>query len=65
MFLSKLNKENKYFKNINKEVLELHIAHNEGNYFCSNDELKSIEDNSQIAVTYCDHKGNDDENNPN
>ena len=32
----------------------------------SNDELKSIEDNGQIAVTYCDHKGNDDEkNNPN
>ena len=54
------------YKDIEKEVLELHIAHNEGNYFCSNDELKSIEDNDQIAVTYCDHKGNDDEvNNPN
>ena len=25
--------------------------------------LKSIEDNGQIAVTYCDNKGNDDENN--
>ena len=56
----------KTFKKIKKEVLKLHIAHNEGNYFCSNDELKSIEDNSQIAVTYCDHEGNDDEkNNPN
>ena len=29
-------------------------------------EIKSIEDNGQIAVTYCDNKGNDDEhNNPN
>ena len=66
MFVKIKNKENKYFKNISKEVLELHIAHNEGNYFCSNVELKSIEDNGQIAVTYCDDKGNDDEdNNPN
>ena len=60
------DKKNKYFKNIKKDILELHIAHNEGNYFCSNDELKSIEDNDQIAVTYCDQKGNDgEENNPN
>ena len=66
VFVKIKNKENKYFKNIKKDVLELHIAHNEGNYFCSNDELKSIEDNGQIAVTYCDDKGNDDEmNNPN
>ena len=60
------DKKNKYFKNIKKEILELHIAHNEGNYFCSKDELKSLEDNSQIAVTYCDQKGlENDENNPN
>mgnify|MGYP005633460735 FL=1 len=66
IFVKIKNKENKYFKKIKKEVLELHIAHNEGNYFCSKDELKSIEDNGQIAVTYCDHRGNENEkNNPN
>ena len=56
--------ENKFFKNIKKKILELHIAHNEGNYFCSDDELKSIEENSQIAVTYCNKEGleNDDQN---
>ena len=60
------DKKNKYFNNIKKDILELHIAHNEGNYFCSNDEMKSLEDNSQIAVTYCDEKGAEtDENNPN
>ena len=32
--------KNKYFKDIKKEILELHIAHNEGNYFCSYDEMK-------------------------
>ena len=56
--------KNKFFKNIKKNILELHIAHNEGNYFCSDDELKSIEENSQIAVTYCNKEGleNDDQN---
>ncbi len=60
------DKKNKYFKNIKKGVLELHIAHNEGNYFCSKDELKLIKDNNQIAVKYCDKDGNEnDESNPN
>ena len=49
-----------------KDVLELHIAHNEGNYFCSDDELKSLEDNNQIAVTYCGKDGTENEKtNPN
>ena len=60
------NTKNKYFKNIKKEILKLHIAHNEGNYFCSNDELKLIKDNNQIAIKYCDKEGNqNDETNPN
>tara|TARA_B100000029_G_C17520966_1_gene939863 strand:+ start:683 stop:1366 length:684 start_codon:yes stop_codon:yes gene_type:complete len=60
------DKKNKYFENMKKDILELHIAHNEGNYFCTEEELKSLEDNSQIAVTYCDNKGiENDENNPN
>ena len=60
------DKSNKYFKNIKKEILELHIAHNEGNYFCSNNDLKFLEDNNQIAVKYCNAKGNCNlESNPN
>jgi len=60
------DKQNKYFKNIEKNILELHIAHNEGNYFCSDDEMKSLEDNNQVAVTYCDKNGKEsDEFNPN
>jgi Phosphoribosylformylglycinamidine (FGAM) synthase, glutamine amidotransferase domain len=67
MFLSKVkDKKNKYFKDIKKDILELHIAHNEGNYFCNDEELKSLEDKSQIAVTYCDNKGmENNKNNPN
>ena len=66
VFVKIKNGENKFFKNIKKNVLELHIAHNEGNFFCSGDELKSIEDNGQVAVTYCSFNG-DEENkyNPN
>ena len=60
------DKKNKYFKNIKKEILELHIAHNEGNYFCSDDELKCLKDNNQIAITYCDKNGKETEDlNPN
>jgi len=66
VFVKIKNSENKFFKNIKKNVLELHIAHNEGSFFCSGDELKSIEDNGQVAVTYCGING-DEENkyNPN
>ena len=60
------DKSNKYFKNIKKEILELHIAHNEGNYFCSDEEFKTIEENNQIALTYCNSEGKSSENyNPN
>ena len=66
VFIKINNSENKYFKNIKKNILKLHIAHNEGNYFCSSDELKFIEDNNQIAVNYCNKNGAiSEENNPN
>ena len=66
VFVKINNSENKYFKNIKKSILELHIAHNEGNYFCSDEELKSIDDNNQIAINYCSKNGDvSEESNPN
>ena len=66
VFVKIKNNNNKYFKNIKKDILELHIAHNEGNFFCSDQELKFLEDNDQIAVSYCDKNGIIDEtSNPN
>jgi phosphoribosylformylglycinamidine synthase len=66
VFVKVKDKKNKYFNNIKKDILELHIAHNEGNYFCSESEIKSLEDNNQIAVTYCSQNGDEnDDNNPN
>tara|TARA_Y100001970_G_scaffold60617_1_gene77110 strand:- start:1021 stop:1704 length:684 start_codon:yes stop_codon:yes gene_type:complete len=66
VFVKIKDKKNKYFKNIKKEILELHIAHNEGNYYCSEDELKILNDNNQIAIKYCNKDGKEtDEFNPN
>ena len=57
VFVKIKDQKNNYFKSIKKDVLELHIAHNEGNFFCSKDEIKSIEDNNQIALYYCNDQG--------
>ena len=66
VFVKINNTENNYFKKIKKNVLKLHIAHNEGNYFCSNIQMKEIEDNNQIALSYCDKNGEINEKyNPN
>ena len=66
VFVKINNKENSFFKDFDKDILEFHIAHNEGNYFCSNEQLKEIQNNNQIALLYSDADGNTDEkNNPN
>ena len=66
VFVKIKDTKNIYFKNINKNVVEFHIAHNEGNYFCTKDQLKEIEDNQQIAMNYCGKNGQvEDQFNPN
>ena len=66
VFVKIKNKNNTFFKNVDNDILELHIAHNEGNYFCTNDQLKEIKDNDQIAILYCDKNGNvKEKTNPN
>lgn len=47
-------------------VFQIPIAHGEGNFFASADELKKIEDNGQVLFRYCDRDGNiTPESNPN
>ena len=66
VFIKINDKNNAFFKNINKDILEFHIAHNEGNYFCNDDQLKEIEDNNQIAAYYSNENGKTEEKfNPN
>ena len=57
------NKKNSFFKGFDSDTLKFHIAHNEGNYFCSKEQLKEIENNNQIALFYSDVNGYVDENN--
>ena len=58
VFLKVLNTNNIFCTNYkNKNIIELPIAHNEGNFFGDKDLLKKLEDNNLIAFKYCDKNG--------
>ena len=67
VFLKVININNQFCAGyMKKNIIELPIAHNEGNYFINNELLKSLEDENLIAFKYCDEKGNINKNsNPN
>jgi phosphoribosylformylglycinamidine synthase len=47
-------------------VLDIPIAHKEGNFFIDNDGLKRLQDNDQVIFRYCDGSGTTgEESNPN
>lgn len=48
-FLNKLNKG---------DVVNIPIAHHDGNYYIDPDGLKALYDNDQVLLHYCDAKGN-------
>jgi phosphoribosylformylglycinamidine synthase subunit PurQ / glutaminase len=39
------------------EILEIPIAHGDGNYFTDDDTLKRLEDGNQVVFRYCDPSG--------
>ena len=67
VFLKVINIDNQFcFNYKNKDIIELPIAHNEGNYFANDELLKNLENNNLIAFKYCNKKGNIEKNsNPN
>ena len=67
VFLKVINTDNQFCFNYKKKnIIELHIAHNEGNYFADINTLQKLEDNNLIALKYCDEKGNiNTDSNPN
>jgi len=67
VFLKADNNENIVTKNLLLDsVFQVPIAHGEGNFFASADDLKKIEDNGQVLFRYCDSAGNiNAESNPN
>ncbi|MEL7833357.1 phosphoribosylformylglycinamidine synthase subunit PurQ [Fodinibius sp. Rm-B-1B1-1] len=48
-----------FTRNIKKNtVLQIPVAHGEGNYFTDQDQLKELNDNDQVVFRYCDADGN-------
>ena len=59
IFLKIQSNKNKFFnKYKDSEVINLNIAHNEGNYFTNKEHLDELENNELIPIKYCDEKGN-------
>lgn len=67
VFLRVENNETAFTSKYKKsQVINIPIAHHDGNYFADTDTLKSLEDNVQVAFRYCDEQGNTtDKANPN
>tara|TARA_B110000438_G_C15619034_1_gene565686 strand:- start:65 stop:748 length:684 start_codon:yes stop_codon:yes gene_type:complete len=67
IFLKVENTNNIFCKNYRKKnIIELPIAHNEGNYFANNNVIKKLEDLNLVAFKYCNQEGKIETNsNPN
>tara|TARA_B100001750_G_C15409541_1_gene547006 strand:+ start:301 stop:984 length:684 start_codon:yes stop_codon:yes gene_type:complete len=67
VFLKVLNTSNNFCLNYKKKnIIELPIAHNEGNFFASRDLLNNLENDNLIAFKYCDQNGKiENSTNPN
>ena len=61
------NNETKFSKKYKKnEIINIPIAHNEGNFFANEDTLKKIKESNQIVFKYCNQNGEvNNETNPN
>ncbi len=58
-YLKVENSENRFLSECKAgEILNIPIAHAEGNYFIEKDGLKRLYDNGQVLLTYCDKDGN-------
>ena len=59
-YLRVVSNDNKFLSCCKKdEILNIPIAHGEGNYYTDSDTLKKMYDNDQILLKYCDENGVD------
>jgi len=67
VFLKVTNFNNQFCSKFKKKnIIKLPIAHNDGNYFINNEQLKILKDNDLIAFKYCNDKGDiNEKSNPN
>lgn len=53
------NSDNIFLEKLNDgDIVNIPIAHHDGNYFIDSDGLKELYDNNQVLLTYSDEKGN-------
>ena len=58
------NSDNDFLRKLsNDDVVNIPIAHHDGNYYIDDAGLQELQSNGQILLTYCDAQGN--ESNPN
>jgi len=57
-YIKVINNENRFLSKTNKnEILNIPIAHAEGNYFVEEEKLKSMYDKGQVILQYCNKDG--------
>ena len=57
--LKVINTDNTFLQLLNKDdVLNVPVAHHDGNYYIDDAGLKELENNGQILLKYCDAQGN-------
>jgi len=57
--LKVVNSDNDFLRNCKEgEILNIPIAHHDGNYFVDDETLSDMVNNSQILLKYCDEEGN-------
>ncbi len=57
--LKVINNDNEFLSLLNKDdVLNIPVAHHDGNYYIDENGLKDLEANGQILLKYCDKNGN-------
>ena len=62
--LKVINNENIFLERLQEDdIVNIPIAHHDGNYYIDESGLKELYDNNQILLKYCDENGN--EKNPN
>ena len=53
------NNDNSFLQELNNgDILNIPIAHHDGNFYIDNDGLKELQDNNQILLKYCTKDGN-------
>jgi len=56
--LKVVNNENTFLQELEVgEVINIPVAHHDGNYFIDQDSLQELKDNGQILLQYCDKNG--------